>query len=140
MSLPLQFSDWFRSKGWTAYPHQLEMIEKVSAGQSILLLAPTGAGKTLSGFLPSIIDLANTPRTGLHTLYLSPIKALAVDVARNLEAPISEMGLPISVETRTGDTPQAKRNRQRSAPPNMLMTTPESLELMLSWPAQHQFQ
>ena len=134
MSLPVQFSNWFQVKGWTAYPHQLEMVERVSAGQSILLLAPTGAGKTLSGFLPSLIDLTHRPRTGLHTLYLSPIKALAVDVARNLETPISEMGLPISVETRTGDTPQAKRNRQRSAPPNMLMTTPESLELMLSWP------
>ena len=83
-------------------------------------------GKTLSSFLPSLIDLAHTPRTGLHTLYLSPIKALAVDIARNLETPISEMGLPVSVETRTGDTPQAKRKRQRSAPPNMLMTTPES--------------
>ena len=134
MSLPVQFSDWFQAKGWTAYPHQLEMVERVSAGQSILLLAPTGAGKTLSSFLPSLIDLAHTPRTGLHTLYLSPIKALAVDIARNLETPISEMGLPVSVETRTGDTPQAKRKRQRSAPPNMLMTTPESLELMLSWP------
>ncbi len=134
MSLPVQFSDWFQAKGWTAYPHQLEMVERVSAGQSILLLAPTGAGKTLSSFLPSLIDLAHTPRTGLHTLYLSPIKALAVDIARNLETPISEMDLPVSVETRTGDTPQAKRKRQRSAPPNMLMTTPESLELMLSWP------
>lgn len=134
MSLPAQFSNWFQSKGWTAYPHQLEMVEKVSSGQSILLLAPTGAGKTLSGFLPSLIDLTDTPRTGLHTLYLSPIKALVVDIARNLEVPISEMGLPISFETRTGDTPQAKRNRQHFLPPNMLMTTPESLELMLTWP------
>ena len=133
-SLPAKFSNWFHAKGWTAYPHQLQMIKKIEEGKSILLIAPTGAGKTLSGFLPSLIDLTETPHQGLHTLYLSPIKALAVDLARNLEAPISEMGLPITVETRTGDTPQTKRNRQRVSPPNMLMTTPESLELMLSWP------
>ena len=132
--LPAKFSHWFQTKGWSAYPHQLEMIEQVQNGKSILLIAPTGAGKTLSGFLPSLIDLAQTAHQGLHTLYLSPIKALAVDIARNLDTPISEMGLPISLETRTGDTPQAKRNRQRTSPPNMLMTTPESLELMLSWP------
>ena len=132
--LPAKFLSWFRTKGWSAYPHQLQMIAQIEEGKSILLIAPTGAGKTLSGFLPSLIDLAETPHQGLHTLYLSPIKALAVDIARNLETPISEMGLPITVETRTGDTPQAKRNRQRTTPPNMLMTTPESLELMLSWP------
>ena len=131
--LPVKFSNWFQAKGWSAYPHQLQMIEQIESGKSILLIAPTGAGKTLSGFLPSLIDLAETPHQGLHTLYLSPIKALAVDIARNLDTPISEMGLPITVETRTGDTPQAKRNRQRTTPPNMLMTTPESLELMLSW-------
>ena len=132
--LPVKFSNWFQAKGWSAYPHQLQMIEQIESGKSILLIAPTGAGKTLSGFLPSLIDLAETPHQGLHTLYLSPIKALAVDIARNLDTPISEIGLPITVETRTGDTPQAKRNRQRTTPPNMLMTTPESLELMLSWP------
>ena len=132
--LPVKFSNWFQAKGWSAYPHQLQMIEQIESGKSILLIAPTGAGKTLSGFLPSLIDLAETPHQGLHTLYLSPIKALAVDIARNLDTPISEMGLPITVETRTGDTPQPKRNRQRTTPPNMLMTTPESLELMLSWP------
>ena len=132
--LPALFSDWFKTKGWAAYPHQLEMIEQANNGKSILLIAPTGSGKTLSGFLPSLIDLTQRPHQGLHTLYLSPIKALAVDIARNLETPLSEMGLPITVETRTGDTPQAKRNRQRVKPPNMLMTTPESLELMLSWP------
>lgn len=133
-SLPARFSHWFKTKGWSAYPHQLEMIDQVTAGKSILLIAPTGAGKTLSGFLPSLIDLAHNTHQGLHTLYLSPIKALAVDIARNLDTPISEMGLNVTVETRTGDTPQAKRNRQRTRPPHMLMTTPESLELMLSWP------
>jgi len=134
MPLPQQFADWFKAKGWTPHPHQHAIIEKTAAGHPVLLVAPTGAGKTLSGFLPSLIDLTTTPRQGLHTLYLSPLKALAVDIARNLEAPVAEMGLDISIETRTGDTPQSKRNRQRTTPPNILLTTPESLELMLSWP------
>ena len=69
----------------------------------------------------------------MHTLYISPLKALSVDVARNLEAPVREMGLPISLETRTGDTPQSKRQRQRRKPPHMLLTTPESLALLLSY-------
>ena len=134
MALPKQFLDWFKAKGWTAHPHQHQIVEKTATGHPVLLVAPTGAGKTLSGFLPGLIDLAQTPFEGLHTLYLSPLKALAVDIARNLESPIEEMGLDITIETRTGDTPQSKRNRQRTAPPNILLTTPESLELMLSWP------
>ena len=134
MALPKQFLDWFKARGWTAHPHQHQIVEKTADGHPVLLVAPTGAGKTLSGFLPSLIDLAQTPFEGLHTLYLSPLKALAVDIARNLESPIEEMGLDITIETRTGDTPQSKRNRQRTAPPNILLTTPESLELMLSWP------
>lgn len=134
MALPKQFLDWFKAKGWAAHPHQYQIVEKTAAGHPVLLVAPTGAGKTLSGFLPSLIDLSQTPFEGLHTLYLSPLKALAVDIARNLESPIVEMGLDITIETRTGDTPQSKRNRQRTAPPNILLTTPELLELMLSWP------
>src|SRR5581483_1912593 len=74
------------------------------------------------------------PRPGLHTLYISPLKALAVDIHRNLETPIAELRLPIRAETRTGDTPEAKRIRQRKAPPQILMTTPESLALFLSYP------
>jgi ATP-dependent Lhr-like helicase len=69
---------------------------------------------------------------GLHTLYISPLKALAVDIARNLETPIAEMGLPIKVETRTGDTPVSRRQRQRRYPPDILLTTPEQLALLLS--------
>lgn len=71
------------------------------------------------------------PRT-LHTLYISPLKALAVDVARNLETPVAEMGLDVKVETRTGDTPASRRQRQRYAPPDILLTTPEQLALLLS--------
>ena len=132
--LPEQFSGWFAQKNWVIYPHQLEMIDFWQQGRSTLLIAPTGAGKTLSGFLPSLIDSNGAKRDGIHTLYISPLKALAVDIARNLEAPIAEMGLNITIDTRTGDTPQSRRARIRSHPPHILLTTPESLELMLSWP------
>jgi len=108
------------------------MLAAATEGRSALLIAPTGGGKTLSGFLPTLVDLAERPRRGLHTLYVSPLKALAVDINRNLERPIAEMGLRITAETRTGDTPVARKQRQRRRPPNILMTTPESLALMLS--------
>ena len=110
------------------------MLEASEAGETALLIAPTGGGKTLAGFLPSLIDLAADPRPGIHTLYVSPLKALGTDVARNLTAPITEMGLSVTVETRSGDTPQARRARQREQPPNILLTTPESLTLLLSQP------
>ncbi|WP_203291820.1 ligase-associated DNA damage response DEXH box helicase [Maricaulis parjimensis] len=135
--LPSRFADWFASRGWAARPHQLEMIEAAQAGEDALLIAPTGGGKTLGGFLPSLIELAETvaanPRPdrphALHTLYISPLKALSVDVARNLMTPVSEMGLDLRIETRTGDTSQSKRQRQRAQPPDILLTTPEQLAL-----------
>jgi ATP-dependent helicase Lhr and Lhr-like helicase len=135
--LPPRFAAWFEGRGWTPRAHQLAMIEKARAGRHALLIAPTGGGKTLAGFLPSLIELAergpsNAPR-GIHTLYLSPLKALAVDVERNLMAPIAEMGLAIKAESRTGDTGQARRQRQRVKPPDMLLTTPEQLALFCAW-------
>jgi ATP-dependent Lhr-like helicase len=131
--LPDRFRAWFAQRGWTPHPYQLELVAAAAAGESALLVAPTGGGKTLAGFLPSLIELAAAPAPGLHTLYVSPLKALAVDIQRNLQAPIAELGLPVTVETRTGDTPASRRARQRRQPPQMLMTTPESLALMLSW-------
>ncbi|GAA3898079.1 ligase-associated DNA damage response DEXH box helicase [Sphingomonas limnosediminicola] len=110
------------------------MLERAQRGRSALLVAATGAGKTLAGFLPTICELAEEPADGLHTLYVSPLKALAVDVQRNLIGPIEEMGLPIRVETRTGDTPSDRKARQRVKPPQVLLTTPESLSLLLSYP------
>ncbi len=132
--LPARFQEWFASRGWGAYAHQLSMIEAARAGRHALLVAPTGGGKTLAGFLPSLIELADRGGEELHTLYISPLKALTVDVHRNLEQPIAEMGLGLRAETRTGDTPQGKRRRQRTRPPQLLMTTPESLALLLSYP------
>jgi len=114
------------------------MLELARKGRSALLVAATGAGKTLAGFLPTICDLVEEPGEGLHTLYVSPLKALAVDVQRNLIGPIEEMGLPIRVETRTGDTPSDRKARQRVKPPQVLLTTPESLSLLLSYPESAQ--
>lgn len=114
------------------------MLAKARAGRDALLVADTGAGKTLAGFLPTLCDFAPsavaTPPDGLHTLYISPLKALAQDVKRNLLTPIEEIGLPIRVETRSGDTPSDRKKRQRQRPPHVLLTTPESLSLLLSYP------
>ncbi|URD59990.1 ligase-associated DNA damage response DEXH box helicase [Sphingomonas sp. KRR8] len=111
------------------------MLERARAGRHALLVAATGAGKTLSGFLPTLCELAEQPNfDGLHTLYISPLKALGVDVQRNLLGPIGEMDLPIRVETRSGDTPSDRKARQRARPPHVLLTTPESLSLLLSYP------
>jgi ATP-dependent Lhr-like helicase len=134
--LPGQFADWFASRGWHPRAHQLDLLDKVTTGLDALLIAPTGGGKTLAGFLPSLIDLAGRRVTkresGVHTLYISPLKALTKDIARNLATPIAEMGIPVQIETRTGDTPQARRARQRVLPPDILLTTPEQIALMLS--------
>ncbi|NOT41981.1 MAG: ligase-associated DNA damage response DEXH box helicase [Alphaproteobacteria bacterium] len=155
--LPPVFAAWFASRGWSPRPFQLALIEAARAREHVLLTAPTGGGKTLAGFLPSLIELA-VPRPptllnaatdanpiiarlkakaavrprGVHTLYLSPLKALAVDIARNLEAPVKEMGLKVRLETRTGDTSAHKRQRQKVAPPDILLTTPEQLALLLA--------
>ena len=145
--LPENFSRWFSSRGWSPRAHQLELLARARDGRSVLLIAPTGGGKTLAGFLPTLVELYERgakPRRmvstgkelrrseGLHTLYISPLKALAVDIARNLETPVREMGLPIRIETRTGDTPTSKRQRQRRDPPDILLTTPEQLALLLA--------
>jgi len=148
--VPDVFTRWFAARGWAPRTHQLELLATARAGRSALLIAPTGAGKTLAGFLPTLVELspqnakpatANTLIStgrgirrsgGLHTLYISPLKALAVDIARNLERPVAEMNLPIRIETRTGDTPASKRQRQRRDPPDILLTTPEQLALLLA--------
>lgn len=136
--LPSPFAAWFAGRGWTPRAHQVELVRRARAGLSTLLIAPTGAGKTLAGFLPSLIELAPLAAQGprrphrLHTLYVSPLKALTTDVARNLETPVREMQLGVRLETRTGDTPAHKRQRQRAHPPDLLLTTPEQLCLLIA--------
>jgi ATP-dependent Lhr-like helicase len=130
--LPARFAAWFARRGWSPHPHQLALLAR-AGDPATLLVAPTGGGKTLAGFLPSLVELGEAPAPGLHTLYVSPLKALAADIRRNLAAPVAEIGLGIRVEDRTGDTGARDRARQRIDPPHILLTTPESLALMLSY-------
>ena len=133
MNLSPKFAHWLASRNWTLHPHQRELLTHAFRPAQ-LLIAPTGAGKTLSGFLPTLLELENGEHEGLHTLYVSPLKALASDIKRNLQTPIDEMDLPIRVEDRTGDTSNTQKKRQRAAPPHILLTTPESLALLMSYP------
>jgi ATP-dependent helicase Lhr and Lhr-like helicase len=132
MLLPDTLTHWFTAQGWALHPHQSDMLARAD-DPATLLIAPTGGGKTMAGFLPTLAELAGG-NDGLHTLYISPLKALSADIARNLRAPVAGAGLPITIEDRTGDTPAHIRARQRVRPPNILLTTPESLALMLSYP------
>ncbi len=137
--LPERFVAWFEANGWQPRAHQIELLARAKAGESALLIAPTGAGKTLAGFLPGLVELEQRQKIrpgeanrGIHTLYISPLKALAVDIMRNLKAPVEGMGLQVSLETRTGDTAQHKRQRQKLCPPDILLTTPEQLSLLIA--------
>ena len=131
-ALPPLFTYWFSKRGWSAHPHQLEMLAHAE-DPALLLIAPTGGGKTLAGFLPTLVELADGAHVGLHTLYISPLKALAADIKRNLRTPVEEMSLPIRIEDRTGDTSATAKKRQRADPPHILLTTPESLALLTSY-------
>ncbi len=138
--MPDEIANWFAQRGWRLRSHQRDMFDAAQRGNHALQVADTGAGKTLAGFLPTLADfcpsrLGGAPASeGLHTLYVSPLKALAHDVQRNLLTPVEEMGIGVRIETRSGDTPSDRKKRQRSRPPNILLTTPESLSLLLSYP------
>ncbi|MDP5085831.1 MAG: ligase-associated DNA damage response DEXH box helicase [Yoonia sp.] len=131
-ALPPIFENWFATRGWDIHPHQKAMLDRASE-PALMLIAPTGGGKTLAGFLPSLIALSEGNHAGLHTLYVSPLKALAADIKRNLRTPVDEMNLPIRIEDRTGDTTYTQKRRQRADPPHILLTTPESLALLTSY-------
>lgn len=130
--LPAALLDWFDARGWALHPHQRAMLDRAQDAAT-LLIAPTGGGKTLAGFLPSLAELAQGGHRGLHTLYISPLKALTADIRRNLRLPVEGARLPIRIEDRTGDTTYTQRRRQRADPPHILLTTPESLALLLSY-------
>ena len=132
-ALPQKFQNWINKRNWGLHTHQIDVLTN-SDRKSQLLIAPTGSGKTLSGFLPTLIELDRVNFSGLHTVYVSPLKALAADIKRNLMIPIEEMGLNIKVEDRTGDTTAKIKRRQRIDPPQILLTTPESLALLISFP------
>ncbi|MEA2662298.1 MAG: ATP-dependent helicase Lhr and Lhr-like helicase, partial [Chloroflexota bacterium] len=134
--------EWFRTSFPGPTPAQAQAWPVIKNGDNTLLMAPTGSGKTLAAFLSSIDTLIQTPARGCRVVYVSPLKALAVDVERNLRSPIAgirhaadRLGLPIrepEVAIRTGDTPAKDRARFRKAPTDIFITTPESLSLVLS--------
>ncbi|SDW12939.1 ATP-dependent helicase Lhr and Lhr-like helicase [Ruegeria halocynthiae] len=132
VQIPPAIHNWFSNKGWAIHPHQQEMFNR-AADPATLLIAPTGGGKTMAGFLPSLAELAEGQHDGLHTLYVSPLKALAADIRRNLRVPVEQIGLAIRIEDRTGDTSATQKKRQRADPPHILLTTPESLALLTSY-------
>ncbi len=122
---------WFHAQGWKPLPYQLQCWDAISRGEHGLLELPTGSGKTyavLFGFLPKRGD----GRRGLRLLYISPLKALARDVEHALHKPCADLGLHLRVETRTGDTTAKQRRQQKSMLPEILITTPESLALLLT--------
>ncbi|GGX71369.1 DNA ligase-associated DEXH box helicase [Litorimonas cladophorae] len=135
--VPANIEKWFTDQNWEIRDYQRSMIDAFARKQDTLLIAPTGGGKTLAGFLPSLIDLSEktdgTPPR-LHTLYISPLRALTNDIERNLNTPVSDLNLPITIGVRTGDTKSYQRTKQRKTPPDILLTTPESLMLLLSYP------
>ncbi|TVP44568.1 MAG: ligase-associated DNA damage response DEXH box helicase [Gemmatimonadales bacterium] len=135
--------DWFASRGWTPSAFQEELWGAWRAGESGLLMAPTGVGKTMAAWGGALVDGlararpsgAEPPAEPLRYLWITPLRALARDTAAQLEAPLAPLGLPWTVEVRTGDTASSRKLRQRTLPPTALVTTPESLSILLSWPA-----
>ena len=125
---------WLKKKGWSLYDHQIETLSLIKKGFDVILHAPTGGGKTIGGFMPSIDDFIsnNYKSQEFHTLYISPLKALTTDVQRNLLNPINDLKINIKVETRTSDTSTYNKAKQIKKPPNFLMTTPESFALLMA--------
>ena len=125
---------WLKKKGWSLYDHQIETLSLIKKGFDVILHAPTGGGKTIGGFMPSIDDFINNNYKSqeFHTLYISPLKALTTDVKRNLLNPINDLKINIKVETRTSDTSTYNKAKQIKKPPNFLMTTPESFALLMA--------
>jgi ATP-dependent Lhr-like helicase len=126
---------WFEASFEAPTPAQAAGWPAISSGAHTLICAPTGSGKTLASFLWGIDSLSRRPEElgqGVKVLYISPLKALSYDIERNLRAPLKGIGADIAVGLRTGDTPQSERQRMRRKPPDILITTPESLYLMIS--------
>ena len=131
------FSQWLNKKGWKLFSHQADVLYAALEHKNVLLCSPTGTGKTIAGFLPTLLDLTENKINfnGLHTIYISPLKSLTVDIQRNILLPIKGLNLNISVEIRSGDTNSYKKKKQIEKPPNILITTPESFALLMSYPA-----
>lgn len=129
---------WFAQQGWTPLPFQRQAWQAYLAGASGLIQVPTGSGKTYAAVMGPIAEMLNlappqpTPPRGLRLLYLTPLRALSRDLALAIRAPIEAMGWPLRVAIRNGDTPSHERGKQLRSPPQILITTPESLSLLLA--------
>jgi ATP-dependent Lhr-like helicase len=123
---------WFQERGWTPYPFQEQAWAAFSRGESGLLHVPTGAGKTYAAYIGALAEVAEGGRKGLQILYVTPLRAVSRDVELALNEPLSALDADITVESRTGDTSSYMRQRQRDRLPEVLITTPESLSLLLA--------
>src|SRR5215204_3419426 len=123
---------WFESSFAAPTPAQDQGWPAIASGRHTLIQAPTGSGKTLAAFLYGIDRLKDTPGAGLRLLYVSPLKALNYDVERNLRGPLAGLNSSLQVAVRTGDTPHKERAAMLRHPPDILITTPESLYLLLT--------
>jgi ATP-dependent Lhr-like helicase len=123
---------FFAARGWTPHPFQREAWERFARGESGLIHVPTGSGKTFAAYLGPLESLVRAPADGLAVLYVTPLRAVARDIELALRQPVEALGLGATVGARTGDTGSAERARQRERLPNVLVTTPESLTLLLA--------
>lgn len=123
---------WFQERGWTPYPFQEQAWAAYSRGESGLLHVPTGAGKTYAAYLGPLAEVAEGGRKGLQILYVTPLRAVSRDIEQALRVPLEVLEADITVESRTGDTSSSVRQRQRERLPEVLITTPESLSLLLA--------
>ena len=123
---------WFASQGWTPMAFQRQAWQAYLAGESGLIQVPTGSGKTYAAVMGPLAELLATPGPGLRLLYLTPLRALSRDLALAIQAPINAMGWPLRLAIRNGDTSSHERTKQLRTPPQILITTPESLSLLLA--------
>src|SRR5213596_3154589 len=134
-----QVQDWFLRSFEAPTEAQSQAWPAIARGENVLLSAPTGSGKTLAAFLWALDRLLAEPGEGTRLVYVSPLKALSYDIERNLRAPLKGIGADVRVAIRTGDTPQRERQQMLRTPPDILITTPESLYLMLTSRAREMF-
>ncbi|WNM63532.1 ligase-associated DNA damage response DEXH box helicase [Candidatus Nitrospira neomarina] len=135
MRTSARINAYFTAKGWTRFRFQREAWRAYREGRSGLIYSPTGSGKTLAAWLGPVRRALETPaeNKGLQVLWITPLRALANDLVTNLRDSVEALDLPWRVEIRTGDTGSSVRSRQRQKPPDALITTPESLSLLLSY-------
>jgi ATP-dependent Lhr-like helicase len=125
---------WFSQQGWTPIAFQRQAWNSYLAGGSGLIQVPTGSGKTYAAVMGPIAEMLAAPGPGLRLLYITPLRALSRDLALTIQTPIEAMGWPLRLGIRNGDTPSSERTRQLRTPPQILITTPESLSLLLANP------